>query len=165
MKTLVMITGVKENEYLSGYFRENESVLTPEERAAALVTGYDILGVEGGSDTVYHYRISRSQAPTDMAKWAFRAAEIDCTGATGRVWGTGQKGPMDADVTFNAVAVTGIDLAVIQKEAERRNEQAKLDSDAYKLQRKTLDALEAKVKARLSTAQSAAPDAPSRPGK
>ncbi|MBA2680556.1 MAG: hypothetical protein H0U76_19440 [Ktedonobacteraceae bacterium] len=160
MKTLVMITGVLAKDYLTGYFKENEDKLTPQERAAAMVKGFDILGVEGGSDTIYHYRISASQAPTDLAKWAFRAAEIDCIGASGRTWGNGQKGPMDADVTFTAIEVKAVELAVIQKEAERRNEQAKLDSDAYKAQRRALDALEVAVKARLAQAT-----ADAKPGK
>lgn len=157
MKTRVMITGVKETEYLAANLRDLEPVLTAEERGKALVKGFDVLGVEGGSDTIYHYRIAANLAPDDLGKWAFRAAEIDCTGATGRTWGNGTKGPMEADVTFTAVAVASIELSVIQSDAERRTEQAKTESTAYKAQRQALTALEAQVRERL--AKSATADA------
>jgi hypothetical protein len=158
-----MITGVKPTEYLTGYFRENELVLTAEERAAATIKGWDIAGVEGGADEIYHYRLPANLAPQDMGKWAFKAVEIDCTGAQGRTWGNGQKGPMDADVTFSAVAVVAIDLAAIQQDAEQRTQQAQTMSDAYKVQRKEMDALEAKVKERLTKAQVA--EAPAKASK
>ncbi len=153
LKNRIMITAVKATEYLPGYFRENEAVLTPEERQAALVKGWDVAGVEGGSDEIYHYRVPANLAPPDLGKWSFRAVEMDCTGATGRTWGNGQKGPVDADITFNAVAVTAIELSIIQADADARAQQAQSLSDAYKLQRKSLEALEAKVKERLSKAQ------------
>jgi hypothetical protein len=159
MKTRVMITGAKTTEYLAAALRDLEAVLTPEERAKASVKGFDVLGVEGGSDTIYHYRIAATLAPADLDKWAFRAVEFDCTGATGRTWGNGQKGPMEADVTFTAVAVTPIDLSVIQADAERRAEQAKTETDAYKAQRQALTALEAAVRERLAKAQTGEPTA------
>jgi hypothetical protein len=153
MKNRIMITGVKPADYLTGFFRDNEAVLTAEERAAALVKGWDIAGVEGGSDEIYHYRIPANLAPDDVGKWTFKAVEIDCTGASGRTWGNGQKGPMDADVTFNAVEIKPIDLAALSADAERRVQQAHTQSEAFKQQRAALTALEAKVKERLAKAQ------------
>jgi hypothetical protein len=155
MKNRIMITGVKPADYLSGFFRDNEAILTAEERAAALVKGWDIAGVEGGSDEIYHYRIPANLAPDDIGKWSFKAVEIDCSGASGRTWGNGQKGPMDADVTFNAVEIKQIDLAALSADAERRAQQAQTQSDAYKLQRAALTALETKVKERLAKVQAA----------
>lgn len=153
MKNRIMITGVKPADYLTGFFRDNEAVLTAEEKAAAYVKGWDIAGVEGGSDEIYHYRIAANLAPDDVGKWTFKAVEIDCTGASGRTWGNGQKGPMDADVTFNAVEIKPIDLAALQSDADRRVQQAHTQSEAFKQQRAALTALEAKVKERLAKAQ------------
>ena len=165
MKTRVMITGAKNTEYLAAALRDLEAVLTPEERAKALVKGFDVLGVEGGCDTIYLYRIPATLAPADLDMWAFRAVEFDCTGATGRTWGNGTKGPMDADVTFTAVAVTPIDLSVIQADAQRRSEQAKTESDAYKAQRQALVALEAQVRERLTKAAAGDTSGTTKPGK
>ncbi len=158
MKAQGMATLVKSTDYLSGYFRQNEALLSKEEREAALVKGWDILAVEGGSDTVFHYRIPAALAPNGIEKWAFSALEFDCSGATGRTWVNGQSGPVDADITFTCVAVKQIDLAVIKQEAERRAAEATTQSEQYKKQRAALTALEAKVKERLQTGQQAAAD-------
>ena len=157
MKAQGMVTAIKAADYLSGYFRQNEAQLTKEERDAALVKGWDISAVEGGSDVVFHYRIPAALAPNDIHTWAFSAVEFDCSGASGRTWVSGQQaGAVDADVTFTVVGVKQIDLAVIKKEAERRATEATMQSEQYKKQRATLTTLEAKVKERLQNGQSSA---------
>ena len=148
------ITGVKTTSYLTGYFRQNETLLTKDEREAALIKGWDILAVEGGSDTIYHYRVPATLAQ-GAEKLAFKAVEFECSGATGRTWVNGQTGPMEADVTFNVVAIRNIDLSIVQKEAEERMNQAEKQSEDYKKQRTALTALEQKVRDRLQNGQQA----------
>ena len=156
MKALAMVTLVKSTDYLTGYFRQNEVLLSKDEREAALVKGWDLVAIEGGSDTVFHYRIPAALAPQGIEKWAFSAVEFDCTGATGRTWVNGQSGPVDADVTFLCVDAKQVGLEVIKKEAERRATEATAQSEQYKKQRTALTTLEAKVKERLQSGQPSA---------
>ncbi len=160
MNRNIMPTKLVRTEYLPTQFKALEPMMTAEEKLAATVKGWDILGVEGGSETIYHHRIPDTLAPKDLTTdMAFTPMRLDCTEATGRVWGReGQSGPQEADVTFTAVSLQLIDLAVLRQEAKDRSDDATRQSEAYKLQRKTLDALAASIKDRLAKAQAAPAD-------
>jgi hypothetical protein len=69
------------------------------------------------------------------------------------VWGNGQSGPQEADVTFTAVSLKVIELGVIRQEAKDRADEAARQSEAYKAQRRELDALAAAIKERIAKAQ------------
>ena len=45
-------------------------------------------------------RFSADLAPQDFGDWAFQAVEVECSGASGRTWSNGQKGPMEAEVAW-----------------------------------------------------------------
>src|SRR5690348_7616935 len=106
MKRLIMATTLLRTDYLPSQFKTLEAMMTAEEKLAASVKGWDILGVEGGSETIYHHRIPDTLAPKNLtADMAFTPMELDCTEATGRVWGNGQAGPQEADVTFTVVSL------------------------------------------------------------
>lgn len=155
----IMPTKVVRTEYLPSQFKALEPMMTAEEKLAASVKGWDILGVEGGSETIYHHRIPDTLAPKDFtADMAFTPLRLDCVEATGRSWGNGQRGPQEADVTFSAVSIDIIGLDVLKSEAKTRSDQATTQSDGYKLQRRTLDALEATIKDRLAKLQTATVD-------
>ena len=153
MRAHIMITSVEINDYLSGWFRQNETLLTPEEKKSALTKGFIVKGVEGGSDTVYQYRLAVDKAPPDMADWAFRAAEVESVEASGRTWSSGTAGPLDADVTFTVASLKEVDIKVLRDDAKRRQAEGQMESEAYRRKRAGLTALEAQVKDRLSKAQ------------
>jgi hypothetical protein len=162
----VMPTKVVRTEYLPSQFKALELVMTPDEKAQATVKGWDILGVEGGSETIYHHRIPDTLAPKDFtADMAFTPLRLDCVEATGRTWGNGQRGPQEADVTFSAVSIAVIGLDVLKSEAKDRSDQATTQSEAYKLQRRTLDALEAVIKDRLAKLQASTVETATASGK
>jgi len=151
MKAQVLVTSVEQTEYIGMAVQDLEPLMTPEEREAALVKGWLIKGVEPGGEEVFSFRISAEHAPPDVEQRIFQALEIDCRGVTGRGWvRSGQtKGSVEATITFQAVAVTPLDMAAILEEQRRRQQQVKADVERRSHQREYLTRLRSRVEERL----------------
>src|SRR5262245_7673425 len=112
MKAQILATSVEPTEYLAPALADLEPVMTAEEREAAAIKGWVIKGVEPGGEEVFSFRVAADHAPDDISTRIFQPLEIDCRGVTGRGWiRSGQtKGSVDATITFQAVAVTPIEM-------------------------------------------------------
>src|SRR5258708_6844573 len=147
MKAQILATSVEPTEYLVPALADLESVMTPDERESALVKGWLIKGIEPGGDDVFSFRIAVDHAPDDIASRIFQPLEIDCRGVTARGWirGGQTKGSVDANITFQAVAVTPIEMTAILEEQRRRQQQVKADSERRSVQRDFLARLRTRI--------------------
>lgn len=154
MKAQILLTGVDPTEYLSPQFADLEPLMTEPERAQATVKGWIVKGVEPGGDDVWQFRIAQDAAPKNIVEKVFQPYEVDCRGVTGRGWiRSGQtKGSVDATITFQAVALTPLDMTVILEEQARRQKQAQDERERRTAQREALNALRIQVEARLKAA-------------
>src|SRR5262249_27342677 len=144
-------TSVEPTEYLAPALADLEPVMTAEEREAALVKGWVIKGVEPGGEEVFSFRVAADHAPDDITSRIFQPLEIDCRGVTGRGWiRSGQtKGSVEATITFQAAAVTPIEMSAILEEQRRRQAQVKADSEQRTVQRDHLNRLRLRIEDRL----------------
>jgi hypothetical protein len=152
MKALIMITGVQPTQYLAPALKALEALLTEEEKAQALVRGWDLQGVEPGGDEVFTFRIPADSCDKDIAQKVFQAAEVDCRGVSGRGFiRSGQtSGSVEANITFQAVGVRLVDMQDVLAEQQRRQQQAEFDAQRRVAQRKAVEELTRRVQARLA---------------
>ncbi len=158
MKAQVLATSIESTEYMALQLADLEAVMTPEEREAALVKGWLIRGVEPGADEVFSFRIAAEYAPADIDQLIFQPLEIDCRSVTGRAWvRNGQtKGSLDATITFQAVAVSRVEMNVILQEQQRRQQQVKASNERRTVQRDYLSRLRIRIEDRLKGGADAA---------
>ena len=151
MKAQILATSVEPTEYLAPALADLEPIMTAEEREAAAIKGWVIKGVEPGGEEVFSFRVAADHAPDDISSRIFQPLEIDCRGVTGRGWiRSGQtKGSVEATITFQAVAVTPIEMTAILEEQRRRQQQVKADSERRTVQRDYLTRLRTRVEDRL----------------
>lgn len=151
MRAQILMTSVEPTEYLSPSLSDLEPLMTAEEKERAVVKGWLVKGVEPGSDEVFTFRIGAEQAPADIDQRVFQPMEVDCRGVTGRGWvRSGQtKGSVEATITFQAVAITPIEMSVVLQEQQRRAAQAKADNERRSAQRDFATRMRAQIEDRL----------------
>src|SRR5262249_54152289 len=151
MKAQILATSVEPTEYLAAALADLEPVMTAEEREAAAIKGWVIKGVEPGGEEVFSFRVAADHAPDDISSRIFQPLEIDCRGVTGRGWiRSGQtKGSVEATITFQAAAVTPIEMTAILEEQRRRQQQVKADSERRTVQRDYVTRLRTRIEDRL----------------
>ena len=151
MKSQILVTSVEPTDYFAPALADLEPVMTAEEKESALIKGWVIKGVEPGGDEVFSFRIAADHAPTDLDQRIFQPVEIDSRGVTGRGWirGGQTKGSVEATITFQAVAVTPLEMSAIVQEQQRRQQQAKADNERRTVQRDYLTRLRSRIEERV----------------
>jgi hypothetical protein len=153
VKAQILATSIEPTDYLSLALADLEPIMSPDEREAALIKGWVIKGVEPGADEVFTFRIAADHAPDDIDQLIFQPLEIDCRSVTGRGWvRSGQtKGSVDATITFQAVAVSRIEMSAILQEQQRRQQQARAESERRTVQRDYITRLRVRIEERLKS--------------
>jgi hypothetical protein len=151
-KLTMLVTSVEPTEYLDSQLRDLEAVMTDAEKDGAQVKGWNVKGVEPGGDDVFVARIPADMAPAEIETFLFKPVEVDARSVSGRGYiRSGQaQGSVSSDtITFAAVAITLVDMAVIMQEQQRRTEQAKASTQARSVRRDYVKRLRTQIEDRL----------------